>query len=143
MNMKKLSLIMFSSFYLIASSGMITCAHQIDKIFNQHSYSISLIENHINKSCCHQSEKEIKTPVKSGCPEGCCKDGVCSVKFKGEPNTLFSFFLKAFKLFTNSSDFINFQIALIENVVLIVPNYHSPPLIYQNPLYLQYNVFKI
>lgn len=141
--MKKFSLIMLTLFYLFASSGLMVCANHLKKFFSQSQKQF--IANLNQKSCCHSINKKenVNPEEKDNCKDGCCKNGHCSVKVKGDG---FSNVFLSYKLFSYlyiSISCSGYPISLVNYLsIIIIPDYHAPP-DYTLPLYLKYQTLKI
>lgn len=96
--------------------------------------NISLFEPTDDEGCCGSSMKK----------KDCCNDKVKYFKVKDKHNSNSSLKVNTFK--NQVSEIVvpyftyNFQYNTHER---IVENYHSPPILYDNPLYLQHRVLII
>lgn len=126
---KKATIIFLSVFYLVFASGFTLSAHYCGgKLKN-----ISLFSSN-EKGCCGNKKKS----------KGCCKDKKTVIKVQenhhatkiaqvGNPTVHLLAFLPTQLLFN----------LLLSNEINITSNYHAPPVLYDNPLYLKHQVLLI
>ncbi len=128
--MKKSFIILFSFFYLTITSGITMNLHYCGGKLK----TVSFFNKDVEKGCCGSKKKS----------KGCCKDKKSFHKVKGNQKSSSSVTLKhnSFELYialipTQTSYPHN---GVIENTTV---NYHAPPVIYDNPLYLKHRVLLI
>ena len=128
--MKKITIILLTFFYFTVASGITVNMHYCGGKFKQ----ISLFHPVNDTGCCGSKKKG----------KGCCNDKTTFIKVKDNHNLSenvnlnFNYFkiltpITSTQLFTNlfkSDSYLKFY-------------YHSPPLLYNNPLYLKYKVLII
>jgi hypothetical protein len=128
--LKKTIIILLASFYLIIASGLTVSLHYCGGKLKE----ISFLNKDNDKGCCGKKKMS----------KDCCKDEVTYFKVKDDHNS--SSLLKAP---VPSDKIINIVLPVFEHnflsnyVRVIILNYHAPPVIYDNPLYLQHRVFLI
>ena len=127
--MKKCFVIFLSFFYLIVSSGFTINYHYCGGKLKK----VSLI-SFDEKGCCGSKKKS----------KGCCHDKTSFVKIKDSHKA--NDFVKApvnFPVLMKPESFLLFVILPTDNSNSVVSNYHAPPVLYDNPLYLKHRVFLI
>lgn len=126
---KKVTIIFLSVFYLVFTSGFTLNSHYCGGKLKKTSLFAS------NEDGCCGSKKKSK---------GCCKDKTTVIKV--EENH------QATKVAQVSNPTIHLLAVLstqllfnltVGNEVHITSNYHAPPVLYDNPLYLKHRVFLI
>ena len=128
--MKKFSILLFSLFYLTVASGMTMSIHYCGGKFK----SLSLIDKRDEDGCCGNKKKS----------KGCCKDKTAHVKVKDNQklSETFSITLHSVKI-VRAEFSIEKLIFYSKNTDYYPLNYHAPPVLYDNPLYLKHRVFLI
>jgi hypothetical protein len=116
-------------FYLVSTSGMSLNVHYCGgKIKHVSLYSSS------EKGCCGKKKMSKK----------CCKDKVAYFKIKDNHKVN-----QLAKVVTPSSKLITAVLSLVINYSYVssfyitIQNYHAPPVLYDNPLYLKHQVLLI
>ena len=129
--MKKYIFILFAMFYLIVTSGMALNIHYCGGKIK----SISFFHKDNEKGCCGTKKKS----------KGCCKDKKSFIKLKDTYKAGDSVVLKQ-NNFDSFNAIIPIQL-LYKNAFVVVENYtlnyHAPPVIYDNPLYLKNRILLI
>lgn len=130
--LKKSTLIFLAFFYLIFSSGMSVSLHYCGGKFKSISFFSTGVDE---RGCCGNKMKS----------KGCCHEKTTFIKVKDSHfssanlninhdhfKTIETIYTSCFLVFPNESITVN-----------SIFNYHSPPVLYDAPLYLQYGVFLI
>lgn len=128
--MKKATIILLASFYLIIASGVTFNLHYCGGKLK----TVSLFTNQ-EEGCCGSKKKS----------KGCCKDKTAFLKVKDNhhSNHLLKAPIPTSKLLVEGILPIfeyNFFTRHVDEIVL---NYHAPPVVYDNPLYLKHRVLLI
>lgn len=128
--MRKITIILLTLFYFTVASGITVNTHYCGGKFKQ----ISLFHPVSDKGCCGSKKKS----------KACCNDKTTFIKVKGNHNLSENVNL-TFNYFKISSPIISTQSfnILCERISYLKLHYHSPPVIYDNPLYLKYKVLII
>lgn len=128
--MKKSFIILFASFYLILASGLSISLHYCGGKLKD----ISLFSSGNENGCCGSKKKS----------KGCCNEKSAFIKVKDNhfAGTNVKVFNSPVKLIP--APVFN-QLFQIQNTGIIYAalNYHSPPVIYDNPIYLKHRVLII
>lgn len=127
--MKKTVIILLAAFYLIIASGVTFNLHYCGGKLK----TVSLFSNN-EEGCCGSKKKS----------KGCCKDKTTLIKV--EDSHQLSHIAKV-----NSANIISLATLSVQLLFNLesgsdaepTPNYHSPPVLYDNPLYLKNQVFLI
>jgi len=127
--MKKALIILLASFYLIIASGVTFSLHYCGGKLK----TISLFSNH-QEGCCGSKKKS----------KGCCKDKTTIVKVNDSHQL--SHIIKV-----NNANIVSIALISVPFLYFIekdidsslIPNHNSPPVLYDNPLYLKNKVFLI
>lgn len=129
--MKKSILILLTIFYVVLASGVSVNLHYCGGKFKSVSFFVVADET----DCCGDKEKN----------SGCCNDKTEFVKIENDQNRIATVTISDnhpvschFKSTIESIRFIN---AIVFNKTS--SNYHSPPLIYEDPLFLRNRVLLI
>ena len=128
--MKKFVVIFFSIFYLVSTSGMSLNVHYCGGKIKH----VSFITTNNEKGCCGKKKMSKK----------CCKDKVAYFKIKDNHKSN-----QVAKIANPSSKLISAVLPSVINCTYVssfyttVQNYHAPPVIYDNPLYLKHRVLLI
>ena len=128
--MKKSLIILFASFYLILASGLNVSLHYCGGKVKD----ISLFSNGNEDGCCGTKKKS----------KGCCNEKSAFIKVKD--NHFGGNNLKVLNSPIKSIPAPVFnQLFEIQNadIAYTALNYHSPPVLYDNPIYLKYRVLII
>lgn len=128
--MKKITIILLTFFYFTVASGITVNMHYCGGKFKQ----ISLFHPVNDNGCCGSKKKS----------KGCCNNKTTFIKVKDNHNLNKNVNLtfNQFKIltpFTSTQLFAN----LFKSDFYLKLDYHSPPLLYNNPLYLKYKVLII
>ena len=128
--MKKLLIILFATFYLMLTSGLNISLHYCGGKLKE----VSLFSNGNEDGCCGTKKKS----------KGCCKEKTAFIKVKdnhfgGNNVKIFNSPIKSIPPPVFNQLF-EIQKADIAYTVL---NYHAPPVLYDNPLYLKNRVLII
>lgn len=127
--MQKFLVIFFSMLYLTVTSGITMNLHYCGGKLK----TVSLFSNN-EKGCCGSKKKS----------KGCCKDKTKTIKV--EENH------KASKITETCNPSVHLVAVLSSHLLFnlldnneanITSNYHSPPVLYDNPLYLKHRVLLI
>ena len=127
--MKKFIFIFFSFFYLTSTSGISLNVHYCGgKIKHVSFYSSS------EKNCCGKKKMNKK----------CCKDKVAYFKIKDnhKSNQFAKVTTPSFKFITPTLPTFCFD-CYVSPINASIQNNHSPPVLYDNPLYLKHRVLLI
>lgn len=128
--MKKSLLILFAFFYLVLASGLSISLHYCGGEVE----SVSLFSADNEEGCCGTEEKS----------KGCCQEKVAFLKVKDS-----HFSGSGLKVLNSSVKSIPApvfnQLFEIQNAGIIysILNYHAPPVLYDNPIYLENRVLII
>ena len=127
--MKKFVAIFFSIFYLISSSGISLNVHYCGGKMKH----VSFITTN-EKGCCGKKKMSKK----------CCKDKVAYFKIKDnhKSNLVAKVVPPPVKLINTVLPSVHVD-CYTSTVIVTVENNHSPPVIYDNPLYLKHRVLLI
>lgn len=129
--MKKSFLILFSLFYLTVASGITINLHYCNGKLRQ----ISLFNSPKGKGCCGKKMESKK----------CCSDKAAFVKVNDNHNSSKSINLSYnhFKIVDVALLAPKVSLYVSENILNNTLNYHAPPALYDNPLYLKHRVLLI
>lgn len=127
--MKKFSVILFSIFYLTSTSGICLNIHYCGGKIKH----VSLINSN-EKNCCGKKKMSKK----------CCKDKIAYFKIKDnhKSNQFAKIVTPSSKIVPAHFSIVNYNCNL-SSVNSIIHHYHSPPVFYDNPLYLKHRVLLI
>jgi len=128
--MKKTLIILFSFFYLSLTSGITLNLHYCGgKIKN-----ISFFHTNSEEGCCGKKMKS----------KGCCdeKTTIFKVKDNHQSSDNIKLVFNHFKVFDVAVPVLVSKIYIESNSYTVL-NYHAPPVLYDNPLYLKYRVLLI
>jgi len=128
--MKKSLIILFASFYLVLASGLSINLHYCGGKLKD----ISLFSTSSEDGCCGNKKKS----------KGCCKEKSAFIKVKN--NHFAGNNVKVLNSPVKSIPAAIFhQFFEIQNaeIALTALNYHAPPLLYDNPIYLKHRVIII
>ncbi len=128
--MKKSLIILFASFYLILASGLNVSLHYCGGKLKD----ISLFSNGNEDGCCGTKKKS----------KGCCNEKSTFIKVKD--NHFSGNNLKVLKSPIKAIPAPVFnQLFIIQNAEISYTalNYHAPPVLYDNPIYLKHRVLII
>ena len=126
---KKVTIIFLSVFYLVFASGFILNSHYCGGKLKKTSLFAS------NENGCCGSKKKSK---------GCCKDKTTVIKV--QENHQATKVAQVNNPTTHLVALVSQQLLFIINCcgeVKVASNYHAPPVIYDNPLYLKHRVLLI
>lgn len=130
--MKKCIIIIFSLFYLTLASGITVSLHYCGGKFK----SISFFDIGVDESgCCGNKMKS----------KGCCDEKATFIKVKDNhhsSNTV-NIVYNHFKILDAVLPINIFKFPKESNVAYCTLNYHAPPVLYDNPLYLKHRVLLI
>lgn len=127
--LKKYFIIFFSFFYLLVSSGFTINYHYCGGKLKK----VSLVSFN-EKGCCGNKKKS----------KGCCKDKVSFIKIKDNHKANNFIKVPPTNYITVKTEPILLFISLLNSCnEKNITNYHSPPVIYDNPLYLKHQEFLI
>ena len=128
--MKKIVIIFLSLFYLVIVSGVTFNLHYCGGKFKH----IAFFNNNDTDGCCGSKKKS----------KGCCKDKTTVIKVEDSHQSI--------KLAQLNEPTIHF-IAILSsqllfnlldcNLIKSTSNYHAPPVLFDNPLYLKHRVLLI
>lgn len=127
--MKRVLIIFLAAFYLIIASGLTLSLHYCGGKLK----AVSLFSNK-EEGCCGNKKKS----------KGCCKDKTTVIKVKDNHQS--SQIAKINPTGTKFINVVNTQLLfnfLQPNEVHVASNYHAPPVLYDNPLYLKHRVLII
>jgi acetyltransferase-like isoleucine patch superfamily enzyme len=126
--MKKIIAILFCTFYLAAASGVTINLHYCGSKLK----SVSLFENKDDKGCCKKKNKK------------CCHKKTTFIKVKDnhQSGKTVNFTFNTFKIVAAVLSTHPFSIADVTTHYHI-SNYHAPPVVYDNPIYLKNRVLII
>jgi hypothetical protein len=127
--MKKSLIILFASFYLIIASGLTVSLHYCGGKLKE----ISFLNHENDKGCCGKKKMS----------KNCCKDKITYFKVRDshESSHLLKTPVPSYKITDIALPI--FEHNFSESVSAIILNYHAPPVIYDNPLYLKHRVLLI
>lgn len=128
--MKKLIIILFSFFYLGLTSGITLNLHYCGGKIK----SISFFHSNDEDGCCGKKMKS----------KGCCdeKTTIFKVKDNHQSSDNIKLAFNQYKVFDAVIPVLVSKIILETNSHSIL-NYHAPPVLYDNPLYLKHRVLLI
>jgi hypothetical protein len=129
--MKKFTIILFAFFYLTVTSGIAVNIHYCGGKIK----TVSLFaKGDTEKGCCGSKKKS----------KGCCKDKKSFHKVKDNHKSSNCVVLKhiGFNLYQAPAP-MHINYSYVKDVEQFVLNYHAPPVIYDNPLYLKNRVLLI
>lgn len=128
--MKNSIIILFTMFYLMVTSGIAMNIHYCGGKIK----SVSFFKNDTEKGCCGSKKKS----------KGCCKDKKSFHKVK-DNHKLSNYITLKHNSFADFNAIIPMQLnyTYTNCVKTITLNYHAPPVIYDNPLYLKNRVLLI
>jgi len=126
--MKRALIILLASFYLIFASGLTLSLHYCGGKLK----SVSLFSSN-EEGCCGKKMKS----------KGCCKNKTTFIKVKDSHNSAKITELNSvyFHVIAVAATQLNASSRI--NETYIVSNYHAPPVLYDNPLYLKHRVLII
>lgn len=128
--MKKLFILLLASFYLIIASGLTVSLHYCGGKLKK----ISFFTVNDEAGCCGTKEKS----------KDCCHEKTAFIKVNSNhfSNSNLQIDLCNIKC-TDAVVLYQFFELNCKNTKFIVSNYHSPPVLYDNPIYLKHRVLII
>jgi hypothetical protein len=129
--MKRITIILFAFFYLTVTSGIAVNIHYCGGKIK----TVSIFaKGDTEKGCCGSKKKS----------KGCCKDKKSFHKVKDNHKSSNCVVLKHnnFNLYQAPVP-VQINYSFVKDVEQFVLNYHAPPVIYDNPLYLKNRVLLI
>lgn len=129
--MKKSFIILFSLFYLTVASGITINLHYCNGKLRQ----ISFLNSKKEKGCCGSKMKS----------KGCCSDKAAFVKVNDNHHSIkiINLTFNHFKIFDATLLAPQVSLNVSETIFYNTLNYHAPPVLYDNPLYLKHRVLLI
>lgn len=128
--MKKITIILLTVFYFSVASGITVSLHYCGGKFKE----FSLFHSSNEEGCCGSKKKS----------KGCCNEKTTVIKVKDNHNPSNNVYL-ANNYAKIISTCIPTQLFTIESnsISYLTLKFHSPPVLYDNPLYLKHQVFLI
>lgn len=128
--MKKITIVLLTVLYFAVASGITVSLHYCGGKFKQ----ISLFNSGNDKGCCGSKKKS----------KGCCNEKAFFIKVKNNHSSSNSVYLSNnYYKIINASISTQLFISPNKSISYFVTKFHSPPVLYDNPLYLKHKVLLI